>query len=998
MEQYRKQRKIPRSAILVLALVISCLLLFSATSFAKEESGAASTVTFGVLSDIHLGPTGQDTRFNKVLDWYTAQGVDALATVGDITNDGNQSQYNTLKSSLDTHLGSGIRLIASMGNHEANSASLFTGATSQKPNDHYVIKGYHFITLSPGSGTFDPETGYGTTHGGGDYAYVADWAKQQIELAVKDDPNKPVFIFFHHPLKDTYYVTGEWYGTGLGDSTHSIFSEYPQVVAFSGHIHSPNNNPLSIWQDGGFTAINTATLYYFELEPGMVYGSVPPDSRNAMQGMIVDVADNTVTVKNYDFFSDRWIEQTWTFATASKLENANLPYTTAKRQPNAVRPQFAAEAQIAVSSISENSATVTFDQAFVPANTVGDIVHSYRYDFVNKATGRIEASFKTWSEYYFLPMPAKMGYEATGLKRGTEYEARIYAYDAFGLIGTDHLTATFTTTGEREDEGPDQPATFSEMRRGPRQADILDVDFSGGRISDHSGNNRTFLNNTTGSNIAFNDGLGKYTATFTQQYSQIFKTAWSDADYNKIRGSVTFEIVCKIDPFIDPHLDVLVNSSGSRVGLQIFRGTDDKHASMAFKLYLEDGFVSPSTITNPFEYGKWYHIAATYDKDTAKAYVYINGELCLTMPSRGAAIMKPRDDTKWFVIGGNASANDGVEDAFCGEISVARIYSDALPAVEIKMLAARELDSNDNEKPVFRYSSTPKDTLTIGSDYEIPMAETADNSGVIPVLNIKVAVEVFGMEFALYEDAFNSGVMSAFVIPWDQVKSAHEMLGVTQFKITYSAKDKAGNEAVDIFTISLVPEEPVDDNPLILTTDAHMVKNGDYFRVKAAFEKEVNSNIAVLNYSFDTSLFEYRGYTAAEGTTVIDTRRTDGGVTIILMIPGYQSGDYGEVLFSAREDVNLKNEEHEIGLRLDYVVKHDDDTKEVLSATAGTGFITIDPLQPGIFTLVDLSNLIDVFGMDSTHDDWNQYRIFDHNNNRIIDIQDIAYLASLIII
>ena len=998
MEPYTKQRKIPRSAILVLALVLSCLLLFSATSFAKEETGDESTVTFGVISDIHLGPTGQDTRFNKVLDWYTTQGVDALATVGDITNDGNQAQYNTLRSSLDTHLGSGVRLIASMGNHEANSASMFTAATNQKPNDHYVISGYHFITLSPGSGTFNPETGYGTTHGGGDYAYVADWAKQQIELAVKDDPNKPVFVFYHHPLKDTYYVTSEWYGTGLGDSASSIFSEYPQVVAFSGHIHSPNNNPLSIWQDGGFTAINTATLYYFELEPGMVYGSVPPDSRNAMQGMIVTVADNTVTVKNYDFFSDQWIEQTWTFTTASKLENANLPYTTAKRQPNAVRPQFAADAQIAVSGISENSATVTFDQAFVPANTVGDIVHSYRYDFVNKATGRIEVSFKTWSEYYFLPMPAKMSCEATGLRRGTEYEARIYAYDAFGLIGTDHLTATFTTTGEKEDEGPDQPATFSELRRGPRLADMLDVDFSGGTISDHSGYNRTFANNTTGSNIAFNNGLGKYAATFTNEFSESFQTAWSDADHNKMLGSVTLETVCKTEPSFLRYMDPLTYGGGT-LGIEIIRGTDDKHAAVAFLLNLQQGgYVSPSVISNALEYGKWYHIVATYDKGTAKAYVYINGELRLTMPTNGAAVSKPIDGMGWFVIGGCSTSNNGTDSPFNGEISVSRVYSDALPAVEIKMLAARELDSNDLEKPIIKHSFTPAETLLIGTDYEIPMTETADNSGVIPTLNVAVTAEVFGMEIPLYTDAFKSGVMSAFTIPWDQVKSAHEMFGINQFKITFSAKDKAGNEAVNMYTVTLTSGEPVYENTLILTTDAHMVKSGDYFRVKAAFEKEVHSNLAVLNYFYDTSKFEYRGYTAAEGSSVIDTRMTDDGVVIFLMIPDYKSGDYGEVLFSAREDVNFKNEEHQIGLRLDYVVKNDDNEKEALSATAGTGFNTVDPLQPGIFTLIDLSNLIDVFGMDSTHDDWHQYRFFDYNNNRIIDVQDIAYLASLIII
>ena len=96
--------------------------------------------------------------------------------------------------------------------------------------------------MSPGSGTLNEETGKGSSQGGGNYTYAVEWLQKQLEETVQEDDSKPIFVFFHHPIKDTFYVSNEWYGSGLDQ----VFKKYPQVVAFSGHIHSPNNMPTSI--------------------------------------------------------------------------------------------------------------------------------------------------------------------------------------------------------------------------------------------------------------------------------------------------------------------------------------------------------------------------------------------------------------------------------------------------------------------------------------------------------------------------------------------------------------------------------------------------------------------------------------------------------------------------------------------------------------------------------------------------------------------------------
>ena len=44
-----------------------------------------------------------------------------------------------------------------------------------------------------------------------------------------------------------------------------ILEKYPQVVDFAGHSHFPMNDPRSIWQ-GDYTALNTGTLSYYEMD------------------------------------------------------------------------------------------------------------------------------------------------------------------------------------------------------------------------------------------------------------------------------------------------------------------------------------------------------------------------------------------------------------------------------------------------------------------------------------------------------------------------------------------------------------------------------------------------------------------------------------------------------------------------------------------------------------------------------------------------------------
>ena len=56
-----------------------------------------------------------------------------------------------------------------------------------------------------------------------------------------------------------------------------------------------------------------------------------------------------------------------------------------------------------------------------------------------------------------------------------------------------------------------------------------------------------------------------------------------------------------------------------------------------------------------------------------------------------------------------------------------------------------------------------------------------------------------------------------------------------------------------------------------------------------------------------------------------------------------------------------------------------------------------DTTGKGYVDLIDLSNVIDMFGITAEHPDWNTvYKFYDFNNNGRIDIQDIVFVAQQI--
>ena len=387
---------------------------------------------FVAMSDVHVGePYDEEAmRFGEAMEASYAYAMsqeyktlDALLLAGDMTKSGYENEVIAFKEVLDRNIRKETRPLLIMGNHEyfvesgAHVGKRWERIMKQTMNTHEVINGYHFIGISL------------TSYSG--YTDQIEWVDRELQKAVAEDPEKPVFVQQHYHITNTVYGSDLW---GTSDLTE-VFDKYPQIIHFSGHSHYPINDPRSIWQEN-YTALGCGTLSYFELEPGMVYGSIPPKASDAFQFYIVEVhEDHSVTVKAYDGITKQF------FGFEHHIEPPFVPEAfvyTKERAKKADKPYFAEGAEVQIEHITDTSVTLTIPQAIDK-----ECIHSYRFDFYKD--DKVEMSASIWSEFYFVDTPKTLTQEFLGLTPKTQYKLTVTAINSWGKECAEPLKAEFIT-------------------------------------------------------------------------------------------------------------------------------------------------------------------------------------------------------------------------------------------------------------------------------------------------------------------------------------------------------------------------------------------------------------------------------------------------------------------------------------------------------------------------------------------------------------------------
>lgn len=627
---------------------------------------------FAVMSDIHFpaDPNAKEVqRFDRALqfmyDWSKKQPYsqfDALLVAGDISNHGIADEINIFKSHLDAGIREGTQKILCMGNHEfgGGNRDLWQKTFDLSPNDHYKMNGYHVIALSPEKGTCRD----------GDYLYAMDWLKTELDAAVADAPDQPIFMIQHYHITPTVYGSRDDDNWGTKD-LFELLQQYPQVVNFSGHSHYPINDPRSAWQ-GQFSAFGTGTLSYFEMSGGR-YEKFPAGFHNAAQFYVVEVhRDQSVVLKPYDLITDSFFEQVYTITKPCNV--SKYTYTDARYQ-TAKKPAW--NSDVKLKCVEESYGGGTF---LIPQAVCDPIVHSYRLDF-EKQGGKDgkqtewlpEGDQYLWSQYFFRNTPNPLEAVVSYLDELTDYRMTVTALNAFGGESVQKQSIAFRTkkdpneTVDRKAEKPD--------------ANLLNIIFADGKplntavnaypsqkpVEIH-GEPKIEMDATLGAEVAIFDGADDF-----------LKINFTAEEYQRMTRQITMAVQFQLEKFEEAgSSDVFANTEGGGYAFEINHGKK----TLDFWICIDGQY---TILSAPFTAGKYHTAYGVYDG--MKVLLYIDGQKVDGKAIMGGITYTSNEKSRAFCIGSDIHSDGGGNGFFKGRVAAARLYRWALTDTQIANLS-----------------------------------------------------------------------------------------------------------------------------------------------------------------------------------------------------------------------------------------------------------------------------------------------------------------------
>lgn len=401
------------------------------TSLKKYTIGNGKTLKVGIMSDSQLIEKEDSKNYNftdnliRAFQVLKSHKVDTIIFAGDIGENGTDFAHQLFRNIFDkTYEGERKPILnIVMGNHDywalpRNPSFLqkrFAEIIGEKPFSHKIINGYHFINWGSENGSYDKCNS--NQH----------FFEPQIQNAIKDDPTKPVFVTTHLPPSGTVYGSDNW-----GNNQMTFLEKYPQVVTISGHSHYALTDERSIWQ-GAYTAINTQSVSYTELEEGKENGSIPTDEfgsrvpsiKNNM-GLIMSLTEDKVEIQRISFSKNEFYKEPWIIDLP--IDVNTFRYNTEKRKALSVSPQFIGKNDIRI--IQKIIHGQKINQIFFKQAIHDDLVHSYRILFNN---GKHITELLYFSDFYLMGedrgqyIILKLPLTLSG-----KYDVAIYAIESFG--------------------------------------------------------------------------------------------------------------------------------------------------------------------------------------------------------------------------------------------------------------------------------------------------------------------------------------------------------------------------------------------------------------------------------------------------------------------------------------------------------------------------------------------------------------------------------------
>ena len=714
------------SRIITLLLAVSLLLGSCATSgsltdgtTAGSDNGGASTtaatsntsdsgsqptpdnifdednivLSFGALSDIHITANKNDdseskfraaiTQLTEYAKKHDANGLDAIAIAGDITDNGTAAQvdlFAEIVSDMDVK-----NLMFATGNHDIrNTTGTMQGFINALEDEyfdndvdesmleygarHCVLNGAHFIFIEPSA--------YGN-----DCPYndkVLSWLDTTLADITATDPNAYIFVFTHPMLYDTCYGStlsgGSWYTVHLT----ATLSKYPQVMTFGGHLHFPVNDERTIMQDS-FTSLGCGSVRYLAIERGfsnMASATVPKDAYDVSSGLLVQVDGNgNVRITRMNFSGNSTFKEPWELSHPDSDGKHLTKYTKDRGDEN--------QAPVLTKAPSLNvtlsaSGAVTNSSVTVYAASDDDFAHHYKVVVKNLTLNTIE-NFNFLSDFYRHKQPSEMATELTfplSISDLGAYRVEVTAIDSWNaesnMMYCEKLVGD-VGGGSSEELPAELPAVYTDFEFVNGQItdtkNKFTVDIQGATIEDTT---LTFAGATKTVSAFRVKQKGQHATLRFKDYNESTMTNF----YNSSTGYTIEALYVNYSP--SGKQGIVCGTQHGGVGLA------ESDGNPYYYTYTTDGNINASAnvATSNTELT---HIVCTsiYNASTNRTYtaVYINGELVVSGSEAGMVKVSANANIATALCLGADIASNGKGDDFQTSsfaLADVKIYAESL--------------------------------------------------------------------------------------------------------------------------------------------------------------------------------------------------------------------------------------------------------------------------------------------------------------------------------
>lgn len=252
------------------------------------------------------------------------------------------------------------------------------------------------------------------------------------------------------------------------------------------------------------------------------------------------------------------------------------------------------------------------------------------------------------------------------------------------------LTATVTVSIP---ENPELSQTV-EITQNGFTADLLDIKFNNDGTASDVSPMQNKVEYIPGASLMtyWNDSYGRYAARFNNTPGDNPASGYYKVDYRNNTGfqsaladGHTLEILVMYDADADGAKEIKPLSSMQSGGTGFLITKADRGTELTFLPNLSSGGWQWTRSGVTPERGKYYHLVGVWDKDAGKSRIYVNGEMKAEIDAAGDFNFPNNPNCYWFGIGCDAGDNKA-EAGWKGDIVLARIYDDPLPAASVSAL------------------------------------------------------------------------------------------------------------------------------------------------------------------------------------------------------------------------------------------------------------------------------------------------------------------------